>query len=324
MIKRNKKRLTLVTICLVILPLFITSTYASSEAPRPIFNHKVDTLLAQFDIKGDLDDIHAIAALGSMLKTAEFAQVSQRTYAVQGSVERTTGKQYYVPELMTLAFGAKNEKWFDALADHEASVNQMATVVLHALTSANNTGKVWVMEAGQNGFTYDWLKKIIEDDNGISQTDTKKRVIVVQHSWFNEEKSNQEKLAYVMKNTHYKAIDDGNEHYGKSSKSKEIRFAKTARLQGRQTETGFNPGDPKWMMAATSADNKKVAARALWTLADNIIKGLPSIHGKLHQQGGTDYSDVVEALWIFDLNNTITTNAMFWEKYVTTVQVNYQ
>jgi hypothetical protein len=290
---------------------------AATTATRPTFDMKNDTLLAQFDIKGDLDDIHAIAALGSMLASDEYKDLAQRTYAVQGTVERTSGTQYYVPELMNQAFGAENNKWFDALGDYDAALHNITRRVVAGLNNNNNGGKVWVMEAGQSAFTHDWLQKIINDDNGISAEDTRNRVIVVQHSWYNEEQSNQQKLGYLMKHARYIAIDDGNAIYGQE----QDRGPNTARLQGRQDEKAFTSGDPKWLNAAGSEKNQKTAAKKLWTMADDFIKAMPSIHGKLHQQGGTDYSDMVEVLWILGLNDEIDTNNKFWQRFVTTVAV---
>jgi len=292
--------------------------YKPKDAPkRPVFDMHNDTLLAQFDIKGDLDDIHAIAALGSILASEEYKTLVTNTYAVQGTVERTTGTQYYVPALMTQAFGAQNRKWFDALGDYDTAVNNVAQRVITGLKRNNNTGKVWVMEAGQSAFTHDWLKKVITTDNGIGVEDTRERVIVVQHSWYNEEQSNQHKLAYLIKNVRYIAIDDGNAIYDQE----QDRGPNTARLQGRQDENAFTPGDPKWLKAARSEQNQKLAAKKLWIMADDFIKNMPAIHGKLHQQGGTDYSDVVEALWILELNDEIDTNNKFWQRFVTTVEV---
>ncbi|WP_048688725.1 hypothetical protein [Catenovulum maritimum] len=307
-------------ICLTIALLIglVTNSYAEQ---RQDFDLEHDTLLAQFDIKGDLDDVHAIAALGSLLAHPDYKSLLPRTYAVQGTAERTSGKQYRVPELMIQAFGAKNSAWFDALADHDKAVKQMYQVVLSALKQNNNQAKVWVMEAGQNGFTHDWLKLLLEQDNGVTAKDSKERIIVVQHSWFNEQESNKQKLSYVQQNTTYVAIDDGNEHYGQGHSAKTIRGAHTARLQGRQTETDFNPGDSKWLDAARSENNTKTHAKKLWTMADDYIKNLPHIHGKLHQQGGTDYSDMVEVLWILGLNDSIQLNSQFWRMFVTSIEV---
>ncbi|WP_131811775.1 hypothetical protein [Paraglaciecola hydrolytica] len=299
----------LTLLCLV----FITTT--SHADTRPIFDLHNDTLIAQFDIKGDLDDIHAIAALGSMLASEEFPSLAERTYAVQGSVERASGTQYRVPALMNAAFGKQNKQWYDALANYDAAVVAIADKVLHGLRANNNQDKVWVMEAGQSAFSHDWLQKIIQDNNGISAQDTRERVIVVQHSWYNEEQSNQQKLDYLKNHSYYVAIDDGNYIYDEE----DDRGPNTARLQGRQSEDSFTPGDAKWLNAARSDDNQKRVAKKLWTMADDFIKDLPAIHGKLHQQGGTDYSDVVEVLWILGLNDEIDTNNKFWLRFVTTV-----
>ncbi|MBU3005359.1 hypothetical protein [Paraglaciecola arctica] len=296
--------------------LVLLSTHSLANN-RATFDFDNDTLIAQFDIKGDLDDIHAIAALGSLLSSKEYPKLGKRTYAVQGSVERTSGTQYRVPKLMTAAFGEENKQWFDALGNYDFAVNAIAEKVLSGLKANNNQGKVWVMEAGQSAFSNDWLRLMIENDNGITAQDTKNRVIVVQHSWYNEEQSNQQKLAYLQANSHYVAIDDGNAIYAQE----QDRGPNTARLQGRQDEQSFTPGDPKWLNAARYPSNQKHQARALWIIADDFIKALPSIHGKLHQQGGTDYSDVVEVLWILGLNETIKTNNQFWKRYVTTVPV---
>jgi len=77
-----------------------------------------------------------------------------------------------------------------------------------------------VQEAGQSNITRDWLEKIIQQDNSITAEVTKKRVIVVQHSDWNEKHTNKEYLVYVKEHTNYAYIDDGNKDGNQTPKYK--------------------------------------------------------------------------------------------------------
>lgn len=75
---------------------------SSVEAGAKIqFDRSNDLLLLQYDSKPDPDDIHAIAAAGSILAHANFQVINY--FAVSGAYGKQGGKFMHSPELFTLA-----------------------------------------------------------------------------------------------------------------------------------------------------------------------------------------------------------------------------
>jgi len=149
----------------------------SSGNSMPGFNMEKDILIAQFDSKPDPDDIHAIAALGSIINHPEMADLNY--YAVAGAYGKQGDHNLYIPapDLFNLAFGDKNITWTDAHNDYNNSVIRIKDKTKSVI---NDGGYVWVQEAGQSNITRDWLEALKND--GVSDDLIKQRVIVVQHS----------------------------------------------------------------------------------------------------------------------------------------------
>lgn len=273
--------------------------------PRAQFSPHKDLLVAQFDSKPDADDIHAIAALGSMLTHADMDKVNY--IGVSGAVGIQKGKYIDAPNLFTLAFGRENLHWTNAHKNWQRSVNMIRDRARAVILQGGN---VWVQEAGQSDFTRDWVKALIA--SGLHDSLIKNNVIVVQHSAWNEKNTSVEALDYVKQKTRYQAINDGNEAM-KEFNRKGRRGALTP---------SYVSADQKWLETATSAKNTKTAVRNIWLEAQRIVEqsGFNAKYSVI-PQGGVDFSDAVENWWIFDIGHRAPSVHAFWKRYVTTVEL---
>ncbi len=280
-------------------PVLVVNDDGLPEA-RSEFDPGKDLLLAQFDSKPDADDIHAQAALGSMLAHPDLADI--HCFAVAGAIGIQSGTFIHSEGLFALAFGVENTDWTDANADWSGSVTRIKNKVRAVLDAG---GKVWVQEAGQSNITADWIAALISD--GVEETLIKENVIVVQHSDWNESKTAAADLAYVQNKTTYMAIDDGNAEAGDYS-SRAYRGPETPNYTSLATT---------WMTDATSASNTNAHTRALWTEADRIIveSGFSGSYSVI-PGGGVDFSDCCENWWIFNIGTDADSVADFWSRYV--------
>ncbi|WP_198673734.1 hypothetical protein [Algibacillus agarilyticus] len=269
--------------------------------PRYHFRSHVDLLVAQFDSKPDADDIHAIAALGSMLDHADMEGVNY--IAVAGAIGNQNGPYIDAPNLFTLAFGKEGKDWISAQKNWHKAVNFTKNRVKAVLAQG---GKIWVQEAGQSDFTRDWVHALITA--GVSESVIKNNVIVVQHSDWNEKKTTPADLAYVKLKTRYQAVNDGNEAMKE--------FNRKGR-RGALTPLYVNE-DKKWLASAISPKNTRDESRAMWQEAVSIIDKTDfNFKHSVIPQGGVDFSDIVENWWIFDLGHRAPSVHAFWERYVT-------
>ncbi|MEM6885891.1 MAG: carbohydrate-binding protein [Verrucomicrobiota bacterium] len=279
------------------------------------FDKTKDLFLAQFDSKPDPDDIHSIAAVGCMMAHPDLHNVD--FYAVQGTVGRQGGQFIPAPALMTMAFGQQNVRWTQAgngqtnttpgTANWNASVDR---VRVKAKAALDRGGKVYIMEAGNSDFSHDWIQELVSQTS-YTTTDTQQRIIVVQHQIaFNEGQTTPAKLAWVKANTDYRNIGDGN---GAGNG--------TPDYQQNVPNGSFND---TFSSAAEAASNPNTHARDMWLEAESaIVAVLPrtptnqiptysSIRGR-----GVDFSDAVEAWYIFNLGTTVDNIQKFWNRYVT-------
>ncbi|AXT53266.1 T9SS C-terminal target domain-containing protein [Aquimarina sp. BL5] len=272
---------------------------------RPFFNKNKDILIAQFDSKPDPDDIHAQAALGSMLAHSDLDGVN--AFGVAGAYGRQGGQFIDSDQLFEMVFGTGN--WTDADADRSGSIKRIANKVIPIL---NGGGKVWVQEAGQSNITRDW---VIEVQKSVNNNVVKNNVIVVQHSEWNQNladntsnspASNPVVLNFVRNNTTYFYIDDGNAPFGGFGD------------HGPWGTPEYRSRDQKWLNQALSSPNNK--AKQLWTEAERVIairypNGVP-YDWSFMKNGGLDYSDCVENWWIFNIGNKADSVDKFWNRYV--------
>jgi hypothetical protein len=163
------------------------------------FRHGKDLLLAQFDCKTDVDDLHTAAALATLLSSEDFQSVDY--HAVAGTYGMQNG--LYVPpeSLFELAFPGN---WSDAHGNRETALEQVGTQAEKTLQAG---GDIWIAEAGQSDFSAALvasLKSLLPD------VDTRRRIHIVQHSNWNEEVTTPTALRYVQEHTDYRKIPDGN------------------------------------------------------------------------------------------------------------------
>ena len=267
----------------------------------PMFSQHKDMLISQFDFKPDVDDVHAVAALGSMLKHPDLQSINH--IAVAGTVGVQGGNYTDASTLMGLAFGRENFSWTDANKNWNASIQFVRDRAKAILAQG---GRVWVQEAGQSDFTRTWVLALIK--SGVNQSLIKNNIIVVQHSKWNEKHTSEDALQFVNEMTTYIAIDDGN---------------KPKRVFDRKNRRGpFTPSyvekDTRWINAAISNNNGKEHAKTLWQEAKRIIDktGFDAKYSVI-PDGGVDFSDNVEVWWIFNLGQSAVSVHSFWERYVT-------
>jgi hypothetical protein len=268
------------------------------------FDKSKDLLLANYDIKADEDDIHSATAFASMLKHTDLSGV--KFYVVAGAYG-TQGCNFVataVPGLYNTLFGAENTNWTNAHANRAVSVTRVKDKIKATIDAG---GRVFIAEAGQSDVTYDALQQVI--GAGISAATIKSRVIVVQHSQWNEDNTTQFKLGWVKANTTYNRIADGN--------------------TGGNGTPGYNDENSAWLNQANGAGNPNLVSKNLWSQADYICDtwntpGTNCFTNSVINGGGVDFSDNVEMWWIFNIGANADTVAKFWSRYVTnnTVVVN--
>ena len=163
------------------------------------FDPKKDLFLAQFDIKTDTDDLHAAAAVATILAHPRFACVE---YAAVSGTYGTQGGKYVDPE--TLFENAFGNNWVDA---HERKAAAAAELAARARPVLANGGHVWIMEGGQSDVSAETLRQILaSSDSGTVAS----RFHIVQHSDWNEQVTTSEDLAFVQSTADYIKIPDGN------------------------------------------------------------------------------------------------------------------
>jgi len=244
------------------------------------FDPARDLFLAHFDSKTDVDDIHSIAGVATMLADPRFAAVDY--HAVAGAYGTQEG--LYVPseELFQLAFG---EHWSDAHADFAQAREAVVERVAQTLAAG---GQVWIAEAGQSDFSAAVAKQIAST---LPEVDLSQRFHVVQHADWNEEVTSAAALEYVRTRTAYHKIPDGN---GLNNGT-----------PGFKTETWRN-----WRDHVT--DERLVR---IWETAIAIADRENGTEGRYLNTaiaaGGMDFSDVAEACWIFGYEDLVDAEDFF-------------
>ena len=268
---------------IIILILFVIILSGSSEAQiLGKFNVEKDLFLAQFDCKTDVDDIYSIAGVATMLADPRLADV--KYHAVAGAYGTQEG--LYVPpnDLFKIAFGTN---WSDAHTNFKQALSEVTKLVT---TTLNDSGNIWIAEAGQSDFSASLIRNI---KNTLPLIDTKSRIHIVQHSDWNENNTTADDLAYVKENTGYIKIPDGN-------------------IVGNGTP-GFKT-EEKVYWKNYIADSKLIN---VWEKAIEIANKYNGKDGRYKNpaiaKGGMDFSDVSETCWIFGFNYLENTEQFFKE-----------
>ncbi len=246
------------------------------------FSPATDLYLAHFDCRTDVDDLHSVAGVATMLADPRFADV--RFHAVAGAYGIQEG--LYVPanELFELAFG---DHWSDAHADRARALEEVAPLVMSTLRAG---GSVWIAEAGQSDFSAALVRFIHDEVQSDSIVD---RVHVVQHADWNEQVTSPEALAFVREAAMYHRIPDGN--------------AVGNGTPGFRTET---PVD--WRMHIQDARLTEIWETAI-RLGDTFNGVEARYLNEAIQSGGLDFSDVAETAWIFGFGDLVDASDFFEE-----------
>ncbi len=183
------------TIVLSIALCSVVAAYAQDS----LFDIEKDLLLAQFDCKTDVDDLHTVAAFATLIYHEDYSDINY--HAIAGTYGIQEG--LYVPpnDLFELAFGAN---WSDAHTDSKKALKEVLQKINNTLA---NGGDIWAADAGQSDFSALWMKALSEEH---PELDTKARIHIVQHSDWNEEVTDPESLTYVKTHADYHRIPDGN------------------------------------------------------------------------------------------------------------------
>jgi len=246
------------------------------------FDREKDLYLAHFDVKTDVDDVHSVAGVATMLADPRFSKVIY--HAVAGTYGIQEG--LYVPAegLFDLAFG---EHWSDAHGDFDNALEEVRRLSIETL---NNGGSIWIADAGQSDFSAALIRKIQEL---IPESTVKNRVHVVQHSEWNEKVTTAADLAFVKEFASYQKIPDGN--------------APGNGTPGFRSMTAVN-----WQEYVSD-----VRLTEIWTTAVEIANEYNGADGRYLNEairdGGLDFSDVAETAWIFGFSNMVDANDFFAE-----------
>ncbi len=279
--KRSTYRLSLLRLFTLFLlsPLLVQASALSKDNDKR-FDAETDLLLAHFDSKTDVDDIHSIAAFATLISNDQFSHINY--HAVAGAYGIQEG--LYVPanELFKLAF---DSHWSDAHNDFDRALDEVTNLVA---TSIHAGGAVWIAECGQSDFSAAMVKKL---KSSYPNIDTKYSIHIIQHSNWNQDVTTPEKLQYVKENTDYKKIPDGN-------------------ATGNGTP-GFNTSDSiDWK---DSVKDPKLVS--IWETAIAIGNKYNGQEGRYLNKnisiGGLDFSDISEVAWILNQEQIVDAEEFF-------------
>ena len=259
---------------LLLLIYLVSSDYTlkTVSAQNGRFQIGKDLLLAQFDCKTDVDDLHAVAAFATLMAHPDYVKVDY--HAVAGTYGTQDGP--YVPpnELFKLAFG---DNWSDAHSDREKALLRVKERVNKTLDSGGN---IWIADAGQSDFSALLIQTVQEEKPTLS---TKKRFHVVQHSQWNESVTSPSLFRFVQHYATYHKIPDGN------------------------VEGNGSPGFKTSEFDQWRNELKNAHLTAVWELAIQLANQYNGKEGRYTNKsiaaGGLDFSDLSETCWILGIEN---------------------
>ncbi|MDX2427507.1 MAG: hypothetical protein QNK22_02350 [Xanthomonadales bacterium] len=249
------------------------------------FDKTRDLYLPQFDSKTDVDDIHSVAGVSTLLSDPRFAKVN--FHAVAGAYGAQSGEYVPATDLFDMAFGSR---WSDAHKDYETALKAVTEIVIDTL---NNEGDVWIAEAGQSDFSADMVRQVKLELPGI---DTRTRIHIVQHSDWNEESAAPANLAYVKSNTNYHKIADGN-------------------FTGNGTPGLNTDSDTEWTRVTTHTTTGSYWKKAR-AIANKYNGEDDRYLNDAIKAGGMDFSDTSESCWIFGFQDIYDVSE-FFDRFIT-------
>ena len=281
-----KNQLTLSLVLIVLCNSCAATIFAQQEVGASDrlgqFHKRQDLYLAHFDLKTDVDDVHSVAAVATMLSDRRFAGVSY--HAVAGAYGTQGG--LYVPanELFELAFASH---WSDAHADFEQAVAEVSDRVIKVLRAG---GRIWIAEGGQSDFSAALIRNV---QQRLPDADLKDRIHIVQHADWNEEVTTKADLSFVNDVASYQRIPTGNK-------------------VGNGTP-GFRSDEKvDWRSHVSDAHLRTIWETAI-AIADTYNGADNRYLNKSIDGGGLDFSDATETTWIFGFNDLVDANDFFEE-----------
>ena len=264
--------------------LFISQLFSAgvvqAQSNQQGFDIENDLLLVHFDCKTDVDDLHTVAGLVTLLSDRSFSKV--KYHAVAGTYGIQEG--LYVPpnDLFQLAF---ENNWTDAHNDPTSAVERVKAMVKSTLFE---NGDVWIAEAGQSDFSAKVIKALQAE---MQELDIAQRIHIVQHSNWNEEMTAPESLQFVKDIADYQKIPDGNE-------------------AGNGTPGFRSPGYTGWQQQI-----KDTSLLEIWKLAVALGTQYNGKEGRYNnkavESGGLDFSDLSEVCWILGVADIADTEEFF-------------
>ncbi|MCX7011363.1 MAG: hypothetical protein NTW86_02135 [Candidatus Sumerlaeota bacterium] len=171
-----------------------------------VLNPQKDLIALHYDHAPDRDDGHSAAADRTMLETIFGAEwIKGHVLPVSGAFGLNA--KAFRPEsnaVMDAAWSRGN--WLAARDDKEGALAKMTERWGSVLQAG---GDVWIKEGGQSDLTAETVKRLRQS---MPQVDPVKRIHLVQHSNWNEDKTTPEALAYVKANTDYIRIKGANRY----------------------------------------------------------------------------------------------------------------
>ena len=232
-----------------------------------LFNNG-DFISVHYDSCPDNDDIHSAVA-GKMIldfyglsRNSDYMVVNGTCGTDEGiNNGRFVSKSVQIFNQLYGSEGSTNT-WINAISNSNA-VNLTANKWTQAINS-NRT--VFAVEGGPMDFTSRVLNQMSSSDRG--------KVTVIQHSNWNQNKTNDSNLSFVRSSTNYIRIDDGN-HSNRTPDLQENNPRESI-LQRAQNDSTYGNS---------------------WDLAFNLFnpRNNPNVF---------DGSDAVELLWIFDIDSS--------------------
>lgn len=175
---------------------------------KPIkFNPDKDLISLHYDHAPDKDDGHSAAADRTVLESIYGKKwIMEHCVAVSG----TYGKN-------AKTFNPKSDKVMDAvwkdsigwLAAHTDKEQVIKSLTKRWSTILQAGGDIWVKEGGQSDITAAVVAVLKKE---MPELDSTKRIHVVQHSKWNENKTTHDALTYTKKETDYIKIPDANSY----------------------------------------------------------------------------------------------------------------
>lgn len=260
----------------------ISASFAVSSENLGRFDPERDLYLAHFDLRTDVDDVHSVAAVATMLADPRFSDVSYHTVA--GAYGFQEGLYVPADELFVEAFGAN---WSDRHGDPETALREVTDL---SRTTLESGGSVWIAEGGQSDFSAELFRELREV---LPNFDPRVQFHVVQHSRWNENTTTPADLESLREYANYVKIPDGN--------------------RGDNGSPNFRTGE----VVEWKEQVKDARLQEIWEMAIATANRFNGVEGRFLntyvESGGLDFSDVVETAWIFGFDDLEDVHAFFEE-----------